>query len=234
MGLFLPPCLLTPLLIKIQPLDASVYASFKSNLKTLMNSFNLMHPHAHITGHMLPKFASKAWLESCTNSNILSGFATRGTWPIDIDIFPDEAFLGAEVSDRPQPGFEVDEGIGSISEVTSAGPYEASSPAPPAVLPPPGLSTILPSPGPSCAFAAHSPAPSRPTTPPFSWSHMEITLESVSNFLKPPPRLDARGKKRVYASILTDDEVAITTHRKKVVKRKMKELKKTSVRGRPR
>ncbi|KAG0727334.1 hypothetical protein GWK47_034867 [Chionoecetes opilio] len=85
------------------PLDVSVYGPFKTYLRSLQNDFTLMNPNTCITEHMLPEFASKAWIKSSTPTNILSGFAATGIWPINRLIFPDEAFAGAEVTERPPP-----------------------------------------------------------------------------------------------------------------------------------
>ena len=62
-----------------------------------------MNPHKHITEHMLPEFACSAWNDACTINNVLSGFRATGIWPINSQIFPDSAFAGAEVTERPNP-----------------------------------------------------------------------------------------------------------------------------------
>ena len=88
---------------KLQPLDVSVFGPFKSYLRSLQNDFHLMNPNTHITEHMLPDFACKAWIRACTPTNILAGFSATGIWPINRNIFPDESFAGSEVSERPPP-----------------------------------------------------------------------------------------------------------------------------------
>ena len=45
---------------KLQPLDVSIYASFKSQLKQIQNSFRQMNPNVHISIQMMPEMASKA------------------------------------------------------------------------------------------------------------------------------------------------------------------------------
>ena len=299
---------------KLQPLDVSVYASFKSCMRTIINSYTLMHPHKHITEHMLPEFASNAWIKACTPSNVLSGFSATGIWPINPDIFPDAAFLASEVTERPPPPAEdMDEGVGSIVDSlgTAGGPSHASpgpsspgpsSPGPSASGPAapgpssPGPSAPSPSaPGPSSpatsAPAPSSPGPSAPApsspgpsapgpsapgpsapdpSAPGSSSPdpsapgpsiaspdpsavpslaspgpslaspgeapLDVTPESIRPFPKAPPRSAGRGRKRVRACILTENEEAITMLREKDEKRKKKEEKKTTTtrRGRPR
>ena len=88
---------------KLQPLDVSVFGPFKTYMRGLLNDYALMHPNNHITEHLLPEFACNAWNQACTSSNILSGFRATGIWPINHNIFPDEAFVGAQVTDQPVP-----------------------------------------------------------------------------------------------------------------------------------
>ena len=88
---------------KLQPLDVSVYGPFKNYLRSLQTDFKIMHPNTCITEHMLPEFVSKAWINSCTPINILRGFTATGIWPIHRNIFPDEAFAEAEVTEQPPP-----------------------------------------------------------------------------------------------------------------------------------
>ena len=152
---------------KLQPLDVSIYASFKTCMRTLINNYNLMHPHTHITEHRLPEFASQAWIKACTPSNVLGGFRATGIWPINTNVFPDEAFLGAEVTERAAPPAEDteedDEGIGSIvdseSIAAAPGPSHAAAPGPSHAAAP-GPSDVAP--GPSHAAA---PGPSHAAAP---------------------------------------------------------------------
>ena len=88
---------------KLQPLDVSVFGPFKTYLRSLLNDHALMHPNKHITVHQLPEFASEAWTKAGTPSNILGGFRSTGIWPINRNIFPDDAFVGAQVTERPAP-----------------------------------------------------------------------------------------------------------------------------------
>ena len=88
---------------KLQPLDVSVYGPFKTFLRSILNRYQIMNPHKHITEHMLPEFACDAWSQACTITNVTSGFRATGIWPINSHIFPDEAFLGTEVTERPNP-----------------------------------------------------------------------------------------------------------------------------------
>ena len=228
---------------KLQPLDVGVYASFKQRLRTIINDHTLMHPHTHITEHMLPEFASRAWLLACTPNNVTSGFSATGIWPINRDIFTDEDFLASEVSERPAPPEqeiqEEDEGLGSTvdSELSAPGPSHASAPGPSDVVSP-GPSDVV-SPGPSNVISpGHSdvvsPGPSNVVSPASSLvvslgpSHISlevVTPESVRPYPKAPERPPARGRKRVQACILTENEDAIEMLKQKDDKKRKKEEK---------
>ncbi|KAK4299194.1 hypothetical protein Pmani_028512 [Petrolisthes manimaculis] len=88
---------------KLQPLDVSVFGPFKTFLRALLNDHALMHPNEHITVHQLPEFACDAWTKAANPANILSGYRATGIWPVNRLIFPDEAFVGAQVTERPAP-----------------------------------------------------------------------------------------------------------------------------------
>ena len=243
---------------KLQPLDVSIYASFKTCMRTLINNYNLMHPHTHITEHRLPEFASQAWIKACTPSNVLGGFRATGIWPINTNIFPDEAFLGAEVTERPAPPAEDteedDEGIGSIvdsesiaaapgpSHAAAPGPSHAAAPGPSHAAAPgpshaaaPGPSDVTP--GPSHAAAPGpsdvAPGPSDAVSPgPSHASPKVVTPESVRPYPKATPRPPGKGRKRVRSCILTENEEAIEMLRMKDEKKRRKEEKKTTSRTR--
>ena len=88
---------------KLQPLDVSIFGPFKTHMRVLQKDFHLTHPNKLLTEHHLPELACKAWIKACTPANVLSGFAATGIWPIDRNIFPDDAFAGAEVTEQPPP-----------------------------------------------------------------------------------------------------------------------------------
>ena len=94
---------------KLQPLDVSIFGPFKTKLRSLQNDYVISHPNVALTEYMLPELACEAWLTACTPRNILNGFSATGIWPLNRDIFPDDAFLGAEVSERELPSISVEE-----------------------------------------------------------------------------------------------------------------------------
>lgn len=217
---------------KLQPLDVSVYGPFKTYLRSLHSDFTLMHPNTAITEHMLPEFASKAWIRSATPTNILSGFSATGIWPINRCIFPDEAYAGAEVTERPPqdngeelpnsgPALDADlsplprspsqEPSASASEPTPGPSEQSASEATPG---PSGLSASEATPGPFGLSAREAtPKPSGQSaseaTPGRSGSSATITPEHIRPFPKAGPRPRGKGRKKIRASILTENQEAI-------------------------
>ena len=246
---------------KLQPLDVSVFGPFKSCLKAIIHDYTLMHPHTHITEHLLPEFASKAWVKACTPSNVLSGFAATGIWPINSNIFPEEAFLGAQVSERAAPPsmqeeagdiVSTDEGVESATSSSLALSVDVQArPVIPSPLPSPvpststsvpaHLSSPVPSsaitPGPSSAAtpgpsSATTPGPSSATTPspssgtsPGPSAHLDVTPEGICPFPKAPERPAGKGRKKVRACILTEDEESLSNLRAKEERKRKKDEK---------
>ena len=185
---------------KLQPLDVSVFGPFKAILRSRLNDYQLMHPNEHLTVHQLPEFAADAWTRGATPSNILSGFRSTGIWPIDRNIFPDEAFLGAQVTERPAPpeNFDVEVGPSSSDEALSSneevGQRHTDSHASPATPDGPGPSSapghvspppvVLGEPGSSTDPATPPTAPS--TTPPTSASTTFLPISRTSFYQATP------------------------------------------------
>ena len=166
---------------KLQPLDVSVFGPFKTYMRGQLNDYALMHPNKHITEHMLPEFASNAWNSACTPTNVLSGFRATGIWPINRHIFADEAFVGAQVTERPAPseddiGGEVptlDQEL-ELTPVVCLSADDDDDELPPAssdvaspdpATPRPSTSAAPATPGPSTSAAPATPGPSTSAAP---------------------------------------------------------------------
>ena len=257
---------------KLQPLDVGVFGPFKTHMRAEEDSFHRRNPNKPITEHMLPQLASKAWIKACTPSNVLSAFRATGIWPTNRDIFPDEAFAGAEVSDLPAPEMvvEVDPANIPLLQDLSQDPMPSTSSSADSLTGPsdPGSSgpSDIPPLSPSDALAA-SPTPDSPPSPPSSPSDLAplgpsdhpispntfytrskpttpgtssstsgppsipstpassiqtsrpITPEDIRPFPKAPARPLGKGRKRVKACILTENEEALADLRAKEAKK---------------
>ncbi|XP_076049622.1 uncharacterized protein LOC143030355 [Oratosquilla oratoria] len=217
---------------KLQPLDVSVFGPFKTFLRGLLNDHSLMHPNEHITVHQLPEFASKAWIKAINPSNILDGFRLTGIWPINHNIFPDDAFVGAQVTKRLTPPVNYTE---EVTPTSSDGEDRLAE----------GHDTEVDLPDPSPMHSDGDLSPADVMVEPCSYgdpsissdpatlgprnsklASPEITPEGVRLFPKVAPLPYGKGCKMVWACILTENEEAITDVRVKTEKRKKIEEKK--------
>ena len=213
---------------KLQPLDVSIFGPFKSYLRGLQDDYKLTHPNIAITEHMLPEMACKAWIKACTPANVLSGFAATGIWPINRNIFPDEAFAGSEVSERAptqdivedhsfSDGDELPTLVQGLQTPSSSG---CTSPDYPEAGPS-GVVQLTPAPAPVPVPGSGSSDSTTSPTP-------TVTPESIRPYPKGPTRPPCRGRKKIRACILTEDIEAITQLRTKEEKKlKRKGSKKT-------
>ena len=267
---------------KLQPLDVSVFGPFKTYLRAKLNGYALMNPHKHITEHMLPEFACDARSQACTIQNVLSGFKATGIWPINHKVFPDDAFLGAMVTECPNPqdpfiievqppsdesDVPADEEPGNQSPLQSSVPQDdlaatsdgddshtpavAENLAPAVTEEPVGLagpswmSDPAPVPVTSASPVGTSPPLVSPSSPASSTPPPPSRLKISSSFyspqvcitpqvIRPYPKVErpptqGKGRKRVHACILTEDENALADLRAKdEKKRKAEEKKKAS------
>ena len=207
---------------KLQPLDVSIYGPFKTYLRALQNEYRLANPNRPITEYMLPEFASKAWIKACTPSNVLSGFAATGIWPLNSDIFSDDAFAGAEVTERESPqDRDAEQSLVSAVEGNSSLPGHSDDPTDPT----PGPSSapeVSVAPGPS----SRSDTPASPVPGPSSAPDRPVTPESVRPYPKAANRPRGRGRPSLKACILTENPEAINMLKEKEKKKKMAEDKK--------
>lgn len=86
---------------KTQPLDRTVFGPFKTFYNAAANSLMMKRPGQNITIYDMATLMSEAWLKAATPPNIIAGFAASGIWPYKRDVFSDEDFLPANVTDRP-------------------------------------------------------------------------------------------------------------------------------------
>ncbi len=66
-----------------QPLDKGVFGPFKAHWKLVCHDYLVSHPGQVINTYNFVRLFSKAWIESMTASNIATGFAITGIYPLD-------------------------------------------------------------------------------------------------------------------------------------------------------
>ena len=197
---------------KLQPLDVSVFGPFKSILRSIQDAYKLSNPHVPITEHMLPQMACEAWAKVCNVTNITNGFRATGIYPIDRNIFPDDAFIGSEVSEQAPPSDE-----GSINSSLPQFSQEPSSSGSQ-----PGLVS------PSMPMSPVSSTSSSMLTSPVE---TPLTPEAVQPYPKAPKRnsTSSRGRKKIKSCILTEDKEALNQLQEKEDRKLAKEEKKKKI-----
>ncbi|KAF2895502.1 hypothetical protein ILUMI_10673 [Ignelater luminosus] len=86
---------------KLQPLDVAVFRSFKKFYNAACNTWMINNPGKPITIYSLAGLVGDAFPKSFTPVNISNGFKKTGIEPFNSDIFTEEDFLSAFVTDRP-------------------------------------------------------------------------------------------------------------------------------------
>lgn len=92
---------------RLQPLDVAVYSSFKGCYNTCVtNRLMIEKPGTPLTIYDIASLVGKAFPQSFTPRNIMSGFEASGIWPFNDNKFTDVDFLCSAITDRPNPEIE--------------------------------------------------------------------------------------------------------------------------------
>ncbi|KAB0790097.1 hypothetical protein PPYR_15584 [Photinus pyralis] len=86
---------------RLQPLDRTVYGPLKRYYNSAADGWMKSNPGKPMTIYDIPGVLAKALPLAATPNNIQNGFAVTGIWPYNRDIFTDQDFLPAEVTNRP-------------------------------------------------------------------------------------------------------------------------------------
>ena len=88
---------------KMQPLDGSYFKSLKSAYNAAADSWIVANPAKRISFFSMASIFGKAYLRSATPDKAVNGFQTCGIWPYNAEIFTDEDFSAAMVTEEPAP-----------------------------------------------------------------------------------------------------------------------------------
>lgn len=88
---------------KLQPLDKSVYGPLKTFYNESCRKFLLNNPGGRISIYDIPEILGNAYPQALTPKNCVSAFTNTGICPFNRNIYGDEDFLAASVTDMPQP-----------------------------------------------------------------------------------------------------------------------------------
>lgn len=86
---------------RLQPLDVSVYAPFKSHYNRVSNDWLVGNPGKTISIYCTAELVGKAYPLALTQTNIISGFKMTGIYPFNSEPFGKEDYLMSSVTDRP-------------------------------------------------------------------------------------------------------------------------------------
>ena len=88
----------------LQPLDRTYYGPFKTVFGVAMSGWMRSHPGCIVTIYDVPSPVAEAQLHSLTIRNILNGFRVSGIHPYNRNVFTDEDFAPAEVTNCQDMG----------------------------------------------------------------------------------------------------------------------------------
>lgn len=85
---------------RLQPLDVSFMLPLSTFYTQECELWLRNHPGRQITIRQVGQLFGKAYLKATTPRNAISGFANTGIWPLNPNIFPDDAFAASETTNR--------------------------------------------------------------------------------------------------------------------------------------
>ncbi|KAJ8893436.1 hypothetical protein PR048_006034, partial [Dryococelus australis] len=88
---------------KLQPLDRAAYGPFKTLFKQEINIFQKAHPGRIMNLLDVARLVTPAFLKCALAKNAVHGFSSTRLWPFNRNIFGEEYFAPATVTDHPPP-----------------------------------------------------------------------------------------------------------------------------------
>lgn len=102
---------------RLQPLDRCFFGPLKKRYNSECDKFMTTHPGQRITTYDIAELFSNSFMNSATMANAVNGFKCCGLWPYNPDVFKDEDFMPAAVTDEP-----LNIPLASVAEVEMSGP----------------------------------------------------------------------------------------------------------------
>ncbi|XP_046383032.1 uncharacterized protein LOC124172345 isoform X2 [Ischnura elegans] len=91
---------------KLQPLDVSCYAPFKTYYAAAVDSWNKSNPGKALSIYHIAGCVNFAHQKAMTPATIINGFKKTGIYPYNRHIFTEADFLSSSVTDQPSPETE--------------------------------------------------------------------------------------------------------------------------------
>lgn len=196
---------------RLQPLDVSIFGPFRGYYNRAIDSWLATNPGKTLTIYELAELSGQAYSLALTPKNIQCGFSKSGIYPYNKDVFTDDDFIAASVTDRPNPENEPNRCLISPEETTVILPL--TDPEQPTFTDNLTHANIdLNKPGTSSDCKINVPytgenktAMSRPNKTPEKNASGIITPEQIKPYPKAGPRKRTnRGRKPGKTRILTD------------------------------
>ena len=86
---------------RMQPLDVCVFGPFKRFYNKFADAWMTSHPGQSITIYDVAELSGVAFNKAFCMENIISAFKSTGIFPFNLNIFTNDMFLPAEVTDVP-------------------------------------------------------------------------------------------------------------------------------------
>ena len=91
---------------KMQPLDRTYFKSLKNAYNSAADSWMVSNPGKRISFFNMAGLFGQAFTRSATADKAIKGFQVCGLWPFDENIFSEEDFTAARVTEEDQPHME--------------------------------------------------------------------------------------------------------------------------------
>ena len=88
---------------KMQPLDRTFFKSLKSAYAVESDTWMVSNPGKRISFYQMAGIFGTAYVRTSTQDKAINGFKSCGLWPFDSNIFRDEDFAAAELTEEARP-----------------------------------------------------------------------------------------------------------------------------------
>jgi hypothetical protein len=88
---------------KMQPLDRTFFKSLKASYNRAADNYMTSNPGKRISFYEMAELFGKAYGLSASVDKAVKGFQVTGIWPFDDNLFSDEDFSAANMTDEPAP-----------------------------------------------------------------------------------------------------------------------------------
>ncbi|KAK3891928.1 hypothetical protein Pcinc_004234 [Petrolisthes cinctipes] len=85
---------------KLQPLDVAYFKSLKASYNRAVDNWMLVNAGKRVTQYNVAELCATAFTKTATIDKAINGFRATGIWPFNDDIFTDEDFIAAQLTEE--------------------------------------------------------------------------------------------------------------------------------------